>query len=147
MVTWLLIAWHREKKPSMTGALTGAVAGLACVTPAAGYVEPRAAAVIGLIAGTVCYSAVVLRGKLGWDDALDVWGCHGIGGVLGLIEGNVKQFAWQCAAGVSAAYSFAVTFVTLKVINVFTRVRVPEEVEEKGLDEALHGEKAYDLVG
>jgi ammonium transporter, Amt family len=165
MVTWLFIAWAREHKPSMTGALTGAVAGLACVTPAAGFVEPWAAAVIGLVAGAVCYSAVVLRAKAGWDDALDVWACHGVGGVLGLIltgvfaakgvngtsgliEGNWHQFAWQCAtAAICAGYSFLVTYVSLKLINVFTRVRVPEEVEEKGLDEQIHGEKAYDFGG
>jgi ammonium transporter, Amt family len=159
----LLIAWAREHKPSMTGALTGAVAGLACVTPAAGYVQPWAAAIIGILAGSLCYGAVIMRARMGWDDALDVWGCHGVGGVLGLIltgvfaakgvngtsgliEGNVSQFAWQCAAAaISAGYSFVVTFVALKVINLFTPVRVPEAVEEQGLDEAIHGEKAYDL--
>jgi ammonium transporter, Amt family len=165
MVTWLMLSWAREKKPSMTGTLTGAVAGLACVTPAAGYVEPWAAAIIGLVAGSVCYGAVVFRAHRGWDDALDVWGCHGVGGVLGLvltgvfaakgvngtsglIEGNVHQFMWQCiAAGLSACYSFIITFLCLKAINLFTPVRVAEDVEEKGLDEALHGEKAYDLGG
>jgi Amt family ammonium transporter len=165
MCTWLLLAWWREGKPSMTGALTGAVAGLACVTPAAGYVQPWAAAVIGFVAGSVCYGSVVFRQKRGWDDALDVWGCHGMGGVLGiimtgvfavkvvngtsgLIEGNVKQFGWQCAtAALCATYSFVVTYATLKVINIFTPVRVAEGVEKDGLDEAIHGEKAYDLAG
>ena len=149
----------------MTGALTGAVAGLACVTPAAGYVQPWAAAVIGLAAGACCYGAVVFRQKRGWDDALDVWGCHGVGGVLGLvltgvfaakivngtsglIEGNVAQFGWQClAAGLVAGYSFIVTYGSLKIINLFTPVRVAEETEQAGLDETIHGEKAYDLAG
>jgi len=165
MVTWLLVSWKREGKPSMVGALTGAVAGLACITPAAGYVRPWAAAAIGLAAGLVCYGAVVFRQKRGWDDALDVWGCHGVGGLLGvvltgvfaakavngtsgLIEGNTSQFLWQCAAAaITAVYSFVVTFFILKAVNAFTPVRVPDEIEEKGLDEALHGEKAYDLVG
>jgi Amt family ammonium transporter len=163
MVTWLLISWKREKKPSMVGALTGAVAGLACITPAAGYVRPWAAAVIGLCAGAVCYGAVVFRQKRGWDDALDVWGCHGVGGLLGvvltgvfaaksvngtsgLLEGDVHQFAWQCAAaGITAVYSFAVTFMILKAVNGFTPVRVADAVQEAGLDEVLHGERAYEL--
>src|SRR6185295_13486567 len=115
MMTWLLVSWKREGKPSMVGALTGAVAGLACITPAAGYVRPWAAAVIGFAAGLTCYGAVVFRQKRGWDDALDVWGCHGVGGMLGvvltgvfavkgvngvsgLIEGNTHQFVWQCLA-------------------------------------------------
>ncbi len=165
MVTWLFLSWAREKKPSMTGALTGAVAGLACVTPAAGFVQPLSAAIIGFLAGSICYGAVVFRQRRSWDDALDVWGCHGIGGVLGLIltgvfaakivngtsgliEGNWHQFGWQCAAAaIVSAYSFIVTLGSLKIINFFTPVRVAEEIEEKGLDEAIHGEKAYDLGG
>ena len=165
MVTWLALSRMRESKPSMVGALTGAVAGLACITPAAGYVRPWAAAVIGMAAGAVCYGAVIFRQKRGWDDALDVWGCHGVGGVLGivltgvfaakavngtsgLLEGNVSQFGWQCAAAaIAAGYSFLVTIVLLKVVDRFTPVRVPDDVEDTGLDEALHGEKAYDLAG
>jgi ammonium transporter, Amt family len=164
MVAWLLVSWKREGKPSMVGALTGAVAGLACITPAAGYVRPWAAAAIGLAAGLVCYGAVVFRQKRGWDDALDVWGCHGVGGLLGvvltgvfaakavngtsgLIEGNTSQFLWQCAAaGITAVYSFVVTIGLLKLIGVFTPVRVADDVEERGLDEALHGERAYDFA-
>ena len=163
MVTWLLLSWKREGKPSMVGALTGAVAGLACITPAAGYVRPWAAAVIGLAAGVVCYGAVVFRQSRKWDDALDVWGCHGVGGLLGviltgvfaasrvngtsgLIEGNTHQFVWQCAAaGITAVYTFVVTFLLLKAINAFTPVRVADDVEDQGLDETIHGEKAYDL--
>jgi Amt family ammonium transporter len=165
MVTWLLVSWKREGKPSMVGALTGAVAGLACITPAAGYVRPWAAAVIGFAAGAICYGAVVFRQKRGWDDALDVWGCHGVGGFLGvvltgvfaakavngtsgLLEGDAHQFVWQCAAAaITAVYSFVVTVGLLKLVGAFTPVRVEGDVEEKGLDEILHGEKAYDLVG
>jgi Amt family ammonium transporter len=105
----------------------------------------------------------VFRAKRGWDDALDVWACHGMGGVLGmimtgvlavkavngtsgLIEGNTHQFVWQCiTVALTATYSFAVTYGALKVINIFTPVRVSEDVEEAGLDEALHGEKAYEF--
>ncbi len=85
MITWLFISWIKDKKPSFLGALTGAVAGLATITPAAGYIEPWAAAIIGLLAGFVCYYAVQLRIKLDWDDALDVWGVHGVGGILGSV--------------------------------------------------------------
>jgi Amt family ammonium transporter len=163
MIAWLAIAWVREKKPTMTGALTGAVAGLATVTPAAGYVRPWAAAVIGLASAVVCYSAVQFRVKKGWDDALDVWGVHGVGGILGvvltgvfaakgvngvsgLIEGNTHQFVVQCeAVAITSVYAFAVTWGLLSVVNVFTKVRVDEAAEEKGLDTELHGETAYEL--
>ena len=161
MVTWLLISWVREGRPSMVGAMTGVVAGLATITPAAGYVQPWAAAVIGVAAAIVCYSAVQLRMRWNWDDALDVWGCHGVGGALGviltgvfasasvngvsgLIEGNARQFGAQLLAAVIAlVYAFGVTFLILKVINMFAPVRVPEHIEAAGLDEDLHGEAAY----
>jgi Amt family ammonium transporter len=163
MIAWLAISWIREKKPTMTGALTGAVAGLATVTPAAGYVRPWAAAVIGLASAVVCYTAVQFRVKKGWDDALDVWGVHGVGGILGvvltgvfaakgvngisgLIEGDSHQFVVQCeAVAITSVYAFAVTWGLLSVVNVFTKVRVDEAAEEKGLDTELHGETAYDL--
>ena len=163
MITWLFISWVHEGKPSMTGALTGAVAGLACITPAAGYVQPWAAAIIGVVAAFVCYGAIQFRVKWGWDDALDVWGCHGVGGLLGmimtgvfasssvngvsgLIEGNVRQFGIEVLTGVlAAAFSFGATWLILKAINVFTPVRVPDAVEVKGLDEGQFGEQAYTL--
>ncbi len=163
MITWLFISWIHEGKPSMTGALTGAVAGLACITPAAGYVQPWAAAIIGVVAAFVCYSAIQFRERMGWDDALDVWACHGVGGLLGtiltgvfavaavnkvsgLIEGNVHQFLIQILAAVIAAgYGFGVTWIVLKIMNHFSSVRVPEEVEMKGLDEGQFGEEAYTL--
>ncbi len=164
MIAWLFISWAREARPSVTGALTGAVAGLATVTPAAGFVEPWAAAIIGLLAAIVCYYAVQFRIKRDWDDALDVWGVHGVGGGLGviltgvfasaaingasgLIEGNLGQFGVQVlAVAITAAYSFGVTYLILKVLNIFEPVRVSEEVEARGLDEFLHGETAYDLA-
>ena len=163
MVTWLLISWTHEGKPSMTGAMTGAVAGLVSITPAAGYVQPWAAAVIGVITGFVCYGAIQLRAKWGWDDALDVWACHGVGGTLGtilvgvfaaravngvsgLIEGNVRQFGVQLlAALIVIVYAFGVTWLILKIQGHFMPVRVPDEIEEKGLDEGEFGEEAYTL--
>ncbi len=164
MITWLFISWARESHPSMTGAMTGAVAGLATVTPAAGFVEPWAAGVIGFCAAIVCYLAIQFRIGRQWDDALDVWGVHGVGGGLGiiltgvfastlinttsgLIEGNVKQFGVQVlGVAITATYSFVVTFLILKVLNVFEPIRVPDAVEAAGLDQALHGESAYDLA-
>ena len=165
MITWLAIAWVKEKKPTMTGALTGTVAGLATVTPAAGFVPPWAAALIGFASAIVCYAAVRYRVKRGWDDALDVWGVHGVGGILGvvltgvfasaaingvkgLVEGDSHQFLVQCeGVAITAIYSFIVTYLLLKVIDKITPVRVHEEAEEKGLDTELHGETAYDLQG
>lgn len=163
MIAWLLISWVHEKKPTIVGVLTGAVAGLATITPAAGYVRPWAAAIIGLLSAIVCYLAVQVRIKLDWDDALDVWGVHGVGGILGsilvgvfavssvnqvsgLVQGNVHQFLIQVLGVVfTALYAFGVTYIILKVINAFESVRVSKEVEIQGLDTAIHGETAYDL--
>ena len=163
MVTWLSISWIKDKRPSFLAALTGAVAGLATITPAAGYVEPWAAAVIGLIAGVVCYYAVQLRIKLDLDDALDVLGVHGVGGILGsilvgvfavksingiggLISGDIHQFIMQIVGVlIISLYSFIVTLLILYVVNRFLPVRVSKEVEENGLDISIHHEEAYHL--
>ncbi|MCW3085933.1 MAG: Ammonium transporter [Bacteroidetes bacterium] len=164
-VTWLIIEWTRgAKQPKFVGLLTGAVAGLATVTPAAGYISLPYAAVIGVASAIVCYIAVDFKNKRGWDDALDVWGVHGMGGVLGtillgvfaskfvnpagadgLIHGGTEFFIKETVATLgAAAYAFIFTYIMLIVINKFTKVRVPEDVEDKGLDEGLHGETAYD---
>lgn len=161
MVTWLLISWKVEKKPTLVGALTGAVAGLATITPAAGYVRPWSAVIIGILSAVVCYLAVQVRIKLEWDDALDVWGVHGVGGILGsilvgvfaeasvngvkgLVFGDFHQFGVQVLAVIfTAGYSFLVTYLILKILNVFEPVRVSEKAEIEGLDTSLHGETAY----
>ncbi|MEZ5081939.1 MAG: ammonium transporter [Bacteroidales bacterium] len=161
-ITWMVIEWSRDRKPKFVGLLTGAVAGLATITPAAGFVPLWAAIVIGISAGTICYIAVQFKNKLGWDDALDVWGVHGIGGVLGtillgvfaveavggqtgLIEGDVAFFMKEVVAVVAAAaYAFLFTYLMLIIINAITPVKVSEAEEELGLDDSLHGEKAYD---
>jgi ammonium transporter, Amt family len=163
-VTWLLVEWMTTRKPKFLGLLTGAVAGLATITPAAGYVSPTSAVLIGIIAGLVCYWAVMLKNKLKWDDALDVWGVHGVGGALGivllgifadatfnpavktngLLLGNSEFFLKQLAAiAISSVWAFGFTYLMLKVINLITPVRVEEEHEEAGLDIVLHGEIAY----
>lgn len=163
MVTWLLISWIREKRPSFVGALTGAVAGLATVTPAAGYIEPWAAVIIGLLSAMLCYEAVAFQTKMQLDDALDVWAVHGVGGILGsiavgifayegingvsgLVYGNWHQFTVQVLAVViSGIYAFTVTYVLLKLINIFSPIRVSEKEEVIGLDAAIHKESAYNL--
>ena len=149
----------------MTGALTGAVAGLATVTPAAGFVPPWAAAGHRPAAPRcVCYLAVQFRVRRDWDDALDVWGVHGVGGVLGtiltgvfasaaingvqrLIEGDTQPVhrAGRWRVAICRSLRFVVTYLGLKFINLFTPVRVADTVEERGLDVGLHGETAYDL--
>lgn len=161
-VTWLIIEWIREGQPKFVGLLTGFVAGLATITPAAGFVPLWAAMVIGIVAGSLCYVAVQFKNKWGWDDALDVWGVHGMGGIFGtimlgifassaingqsgLLEGDSSFFIKEVIAVIaSAAYAFVFTYVMLIVINLFTKVKVSEQEEDEGLDFSLHGEKAYD---
>lgn len=164
-VAWLLIEWARGRQPKFVGLLTGAVAGLATITPAAGYVSPTTAIVIGIAAGLVCYYAVALKNKMEWDDALDVWGVHGVGGCLGivllgvfaskawnpngsdgLLLGNTAFFLKQCAAVViCSAWAFLFTYGMLWLINLVTPAKVDQEAEERGLDITLHGEEAYPL--
>jgi Amt family ammonium transporter len=165
MCTWLFITWWRDGKPSLVGALTGAVAGLACVTPGAGYIPTWAAFFVGILAAGTCYAAVQFVKRMDWDDALDVWGVHGVGGALGtilvgvfalksvnpagadgLLAGNAAFLGKQVAAtGITVVYALVVTWVILKVINMIDPIRVPDEVEQKGLDSELHGETAYML--
>ena len=163
-IVWLTIEWSVQRKPKFVGLLTGAVAGLATITPAAGFVSLPSAALIGIAAGVICYLAVHLKNKLGWDDALDVWGVHGVGGSLGvillgvfaskamnaggadgLLAGGTHFFLVQCLAVVGASlYAFLFTYVMLAVINLFTTVKVSGADEDLGLDASLHGEQAYD---
>ncbi|MCX6174959.1 MAG: ammonium transporter [Ignavibacteriales bacterium] len=165
-VTWLFLAWILEKKPKFIGLLTGSVAGLATITPAAGFITIGNAAIIGIVAGIVCYFAVALKNKLKWDDALDVWGVHGVGGTIGIImlglfaskavnpmvhvdglfiggsaEFFMKQLISVIAVGI---YCFLFTYIMLKIINYITPVKVTRAEEEAGLDSSLHGEIAYD---
>ncbi|WP_420798795.1 ammonium transporter [Geothrix edaphica] len=161
--TWMLVEWMNAKQPKFVGLLTGAVAGLATITPAAGYVSLSTAALIGILAGVICYYAVALKNKLGWDDALDVWGVHGVGGLIGviflgifasrawnpagtdgLLLGNVGFFGKQMAAvAISSVWAFGFTYGMLWIIDRITPVRVGATAEEKGLDTELHGEEAY----
>jgi Amt family ammonium transporter len=162
-IAWLAIDWATTRKPKFLGLLTGAVAGLATITPAAGYVSPATAALIGIIAGLVCFYAVALKNRLGWDDALDVWGVHGVGGFIGivlcgifattafnpagvdgLLRGNTHFFLVECAAVLlSSVWAFVFTYGMLWLIDRVTPVKVDEAGEVAGLDQAIHGETAY----
>jgi Amt family ammonium transporter len=162
-VTWLLVEWARGRQPKFVGLLTGAVAGLATITPAAGYVSPTAAVIFGILAGGICYYAVALKNRIGWDDALDVWGVHGVGGFLGitllgvfalkawnpngadgLLAGGTAFFLKQVAsAAICSLWAFVFTYGMLWIISHVTETKVTREVEEGGLDVHLHGEEAY----
>jgi len=160
LTTWALIDTFRVGKPNLVGVCVGAVAGLATITPAAGFVKPWAAAVIGILAALFCYAMVELRKKMKWDDALDVWGVHGMGGFLGTVcigifgslqgvEASGELFLKQLAAvSLVSVYSFVLSFGLLKVINLLPRMHLlPTDEELKnGLDFSLHGEKAYQII-
>src|SRR5215831_10652898 len=165
-IAWLATDWLMSGKPHFLGLLTGAVAGLATITPAAGFVSPATACLIGVAAGVVCYYAVALKNRLQWDDALDVWGVHGVGGYLGIVMlGIFASTAWNPAASggvdgllrggthfflaqwgavsLASAWAFLFTLGMLWIINGITPVKVSESTEEAGLDEGIHGETAY----
>jgi Amt family ammonium transporter len=165
-VTWLAIEWTTgNKRPTFAGLLTGSIAGLATVTPAAGYITYEMAFVTGILASIVCYAAVKLKNKMGWDDALDVWGVHGVGGLLGtillglfatkainpngadgLFFGGTDFFMKELIAVVGTSiYAFIFTYLMLVLINKITRVKVTAEEEEIGLDSSYHGETARDI--
>jgi len=166
-VAWMAVEWMTTRKPKFLGLLTGSVAGLATITPAAGYVSPQSAVLIGVASGVLCYYAVALKNRLKWDDALDVWGVHGVGGFLGivllgvfatkaynpagadgLLAGNPGFFVRQCVAVLgSSVWAFTFTLGMLWVIDRVTPVRVEAAHEQVGLDEALHGEQAYIEMG
>ena len=161
-VTWMSMAWIFQGRPSVIGAASGAVAGLVAITPAAGFVEPMPAILIGLGAGVFSFLAVQFRQRWKFDDALDVWAVHGIsgtwggiavgifataalGGTEGLWHGNPGQLANQLVAIVATwVYAFVVTFAILKVLDVVMGIRVTEDEESIGLDISQHGELAYD---
>ena len=164
-LTWMAIDWIQNKKPTTVGACTGAVAGLVAITPAAGTVDILGAICIGLLSSLVCfYMVAVVKPKLGYDDTLDAFGVHGIGGIVGSIltgvfatrfisgEGGVEgalygdwhQLGVQVLATViSIVFSAVMTFVLFKVTDKLVGIRVDKRVEEEGLDIYEHGESAY----
>ena len=163
-LAWMFAEWIIAKKPSVLGMISGAVAGLVAITPASGFVDPVGALIIGLAAGVVCYiSAVWVKKAIGYDDSLDAWGVHGVGGALGaimtgmfasnainssgkgwLIDGNIGQMVLQFEdVGAVFVYCAIVTFIILKVIDLIIGLRVSPEVEVEGLDINLHGETVH----
>jgi len=162
-MSWMVTEWIHRGKPTALGAASGAVAGLVAITPASGFIGPLPSLLLGIIAGALCYGAVNLKSRLGYDDSLDVVGVHGIGGTVGalftgffasklinpaggdgLFFGNPGQVGVQALSVVSAwVYSFAVTFVILKVLDIVMGLRLTEEDESTGLDLSQHGEVGY----
>ncbi len=164
-LAWMTASWIRHKRPSVIGAAAGAVAGLVGITPAAGFVTPMAALIIGFLTGVCCFVAVevLVRGRV--DDALDVFGVHGVGGIIGalatgvfatktinaagndgLLYGNPSLLLTQFfAVAAVAIYAAGVTFVLLKLINLVVGIRVSPEEEARGLDSSQHGETAYQI--
>ena len=163
--SWAVVEWIKQGKPTALGVASGLVAGLVCITPAAGFVSPTSAVLMGLVAGVICYGAVLLKGKLGYDDALDAFGIHGVGGALGaVLTGVLASAAWGGTDGLiggnselfieniigvlaAAAYSVVLTFGILKVIDVTIGLRVSDDEEREGLDTNLHGEEGYHMGG
>jgi len=164
-LTWMALEWWTRRKPSVLGMISGAVAGLGTITPASGFVLPWQGALIGVIAGAVCFWAcTALKQRLRYDDSLDVFGVHGVGGftgtlltgvfaaaaisatpdtpgVRGLLEGNPRQVLLQLY-GIAATlvWSAVMTFIILKVVNVLVPLRVSQQAEMEGLDITQHGE-------
>jgi Amt family ammonium transporter len=163
-MVWLVLSWKKSKKPSVTGVITGAIAGLAGVTPAAGYISPQSAFFLGIILGFASYYGILLfKQKLRIDDALDVSSVHGLTGIIGalaiglaastiinpsgpngLLYGNPSQLGIQALGVVVAAIlGFGGTIIIMKVINAVIGLRVKEDEEELGLDATQHGEREY----
>jgi len=159
-LSWMFAEWGFGKKPSLLGILSGAIAGLVAITPAAGFVGPVGAFFIGLIAGIACYwASTKLKNKFGYDDSLDVFGIHGVGGTVGalltgifakeaiggaagLLEGNIGQLWTQfIGVGFTIIYTGVLTYIILKIVGLITPLRATPEVETQGLDLNQHGEQ------
>lgn len=162
-LTWMAIEWIKHKKPSVLGIATGAIAGLAAITPAAGVVGPIGALAIGFASGSVCYLAsTTMKRKFGYDDSLDVFGVHGVGGFVGTVMagifgaaalgGNVANLAIGSQVGIqvkaaliTAVWAGVASFVLLKLTDAMVGLRVDDEAERRGLDLSLHDEVGYNL--
>jgi Amt family ammonium transporter len=165
VLSWTFVEWLHRGKPTVLGAASGAVVGLVSITPAAGFVSPMAALIIGLVGGIVCYFAVNLKSKLGYDDALDVVGIHGVGGTWGalatglfaslavnsggsngLFYGNPKQLWIQFVAVVATwIFVFVVTMIILYILKITIGIRVDSDEENQGLDLSQHNETSYNM--
>ena len=165
-LSWTVLEWRLRGKPSLLGAVSGCVAGLVAVTPAAGFVSVLGALAIGLIGGAACYGGVTVKNKFSFDDTLDAFGIHGVGGTVGALltgvfctaavnvaganglfyGGNPLQLMRQAAAvGATMAYAVVMTWILLKAVDMFVGLRVSAEEEEQGLDWTQHGETGYNM--
>jgi Amt family ammonium transporter len=164
-LTWMFAEWMSHGKPSALGLVSGAVAGLVAITPASGFVGPMGALVIGIASGFLCYITVVkVKRSMGYDDSLDVFGVHGIGGIVGAILTGVfidaglggvglddgvsmgsQVFKQIVGVGTTIVYCGIVSFIILKVVDVVIGLRVSDEQEQEGLDLVLHDEQGYNL--
>jgi len=167
-LTWIIVEWIHKGKPTMFGAATGSVAGLATITPASGFVGPMSSLIIGLCAGAICYTALNMKSRLGYDDSLDAFGVHGIGGILGTLATGLFASKLLNPAGadglfiststgahafmvqalgvlVTAVYSFVGSAIILKVLDYLMGLRINDDEEVLGLDISQHGESGYTL--
>jgi Amt family ammonium transporter len=164
-ITWGLVSWLHQGRPSVLGLISGGIAGLVAITPASGFVDTTGAIVIGIGAGVICYGGILARKRLGFDDSLDVWGVHGIGGTFGAIAtglfatssvnslvtnqgvfygGGLTLLSYQLiAVAVVWALAFGVTFIVLKILGKITPLRMTKDEERIGADIIQHGESAY----
>ena len=163
MLTWTLVEWYHAGKPTTLGAASGAIAGLATITPAAGFVGPNSAVAIGFLGGLLCYLAVMTKSRLGYDDSLDVVGIHGVGGLVGtialglfastavnpggadgLLFGNPGFLITQLTGvAVVGGYALVVSYLIIKAVNLVSPLRMAENAEEVGMDTSEHSESAY----
>jgi len=165
-LAWTLAEWMKQGKPSVLGAISGAVAGLVAITPASGFVLPGSALIIGIVAGVVCFwAATSLKHMLGYDDSLDAFGVHGVGGIIGALLtgvfaygplsatdtakdgvyiGGMAQFEMQCiAVAATLIYSGIATFILLKITDAIVGLRTSADEEREGMDIVLHGEQVF----
>jgi len=167
-VAWAGMEWLQRGKPSILGACSGAVAGLVCITPASGSCNPLSGILIGIAAGVVCYFACNMKSKFGYDDALDAFGVHGVGGTLGalltgvfataavviaadgpqgLLEGNAGQMVNQIVGALAAiAVAIVGSLILLKILDAVMGLRVTQQEELQGLDVSQHGEEGYIFI-
>ena len=159
-LTWMAIEWYKNGKPGLVGLVTGTIAGLATITPASGYVDPKSAFIIGVLAGSICwYCSVLIKQTFNIDDSLDVFAVHGVGGMLGIIlvgflaneaiggtAGSWAQAKVQITGVIAvAALSIVATYIIVKIVQAVIGLRVSSKEAQDGLDITTHGERGYHL--
>jgi len=157
-VSWMIAEWIYQGKPTILGVASGIISGLATITPGAGFLDPLSALFVGILAGVLCYTAVIWKTRLGYDDSLDVVGIHGVGGIAGILAtglfasigaqglffGNAGQFGIQVVLAISTlAFVVVGTFIILKIVDMTIGLRVSSDDEIVGLDLSQHNERAY----